>query len=110
RVEEIFEGVASEIAKSGIDLVQLPAGLVVTGGTSRLRGLVETGARVTGLPVEPGLPVPMDTSTEMTGMPEFATAVGSVRLALEAEARGGERDGFLSKLTGWITRMAGRVR
>ncbi len=110
RVEEIFEGIASEIAKSGIDLVQLPAGLVVTGGTSRLRGLVETGARVTGLPVEPGLPVTMETSTEMTGTPEFATAVGSTRLALEAEARGSEKGGFLSKLAGWITELVGRVR
>src|SRR5258708_34913674 len=41
RVEELFEMVHEEIKKSGYDGL-LPAGLVVTGGTAELPGILDT--------------------------------------------------------------------
>jgi cell division protein FtsA len=76
RVQEVFEGVAGELARSGVSRSELPAGLVITGGSSRFPGICETGREVLGLPVEKGVPVELETSTELVRQPEYATAVG----------------------------------
>src|SRR5260221_9651233 len=44
RVEELFEMVHEEIKKSGYDGL-LPAGLVVTGGTAELPGILDTAGQ-----------------------------------------------------------------
>ncbi|MDM7992308.1 MAG: cell division protein FtsA [Candidatus Fermentibacter sp.] len=111
RVEEILEAVALEISRSGIDAVDLPGGLILTGGGSRLRGIAELAGRITGLPAETGVPTGFETSTELVLAPEFSTAAGLVLLGRERrEAAGGRRAGFLGELTKWISGIAGRLR
>ncbi len=111
RVEEILEAVALEISRSGIDAVDLPGGLILTGGGSRLRGIAELAGRITGLPTETGVPTGFETSTELVLAPEFSTAAGLVLLGRgRREAAGGRRAGFLGELTKWISGIAGRLR
>ena len=111
RAEEIFEAVAQEIARSGIDYVDLPGGLILTGGTSRLRGIVELAGRIVGMPTDVGVPTGFETSTDLVLSPEFATAVGLVITGRERrEAAGDDREGLLSGFFRWISGIAGRLR
>lgn len=111
RVEEIFEAVSLEISRSGIDQVDLPGGLILTGGTSRLRGIAELAGRITGLPSEIGVPVGFETATDLVLAPEFSTAAGLVALGrARREAAGRRHGGLLSEFARWISGIAGRLR
>ena len=54
RVEEIFRFVLQEIKRSGYDGL-MPAGIVLTGGSSLLPGIRKLCAEVLGLPVQKSL-------------------------------------------------------
>ncbi len=54
----------------------LACGVVLTGGTSMLRGIRELAEQVFDLPVRIGRPVDVDGLSEVVGHPRFATAVG----------------------------------
>ena len=75
RAEEIFHLILQEIKRSGYDGL-LPAGLVITGGTSQLRGMRELGKQVLGLPVRIGIPHDIQGLTDTIDSPAYATAVG----------------------------------
>ncbi|HLE08554.1 MAG TPA: cell division protein FtsA, partial [Thermodesulfobacteriota bacterium] len=55
RVEEMFELVKREIMKSGYDGL-IPSGIVLTGGTASMAGIVELAEQVFDLPVRMGMP------------------------------------------------------
>jgi cell division protein FtsA len=78
RVEEIFTLIRKEIRRSGCEEM-LGAGIVLTGGGSRLDGLSELGERVFQLPVRRGGPIGVGGMVELVGGPAFATAVGLLR-------------------------------
>ncbi len=77
RMEEIFEMALSEIKKSGFSN-NLGAGVVLTGGTSLLRGAEDLALEVFGMPVKMGSP----TGISYSGLapevenPIYSTAVG----------------------------------
>ena len=75
RAEEIQQLILQEIKRSGYDGL-LPAGVVMTGGTSQLRGLRELGRQVLGLPVRIGLPQNLHGLTDAIDSPAYATSVG----------------------------------
>lgn len=110
RAEEIFEGVSAEIARSGLSPAEMPGGLVLTGGSSRLRGLAEVASRVTGMPVEQGAPMGVETSTDLVLSPEFSTAVGLVLMGAARRAERPERPEVLGGLIRWISSKMGRIR
>ena len=84
RVEEIFGLVLQEIKRSGYDGL-LPAGMVLTGGTSALPGIRSLASRTTGLPVRLAKP---EADATLIGMvdkldgPGFSTSVGLLRWAV----------------------------
>ena len=75
RVEEIFGLIRQEIKRSGYDGL-LPAGVVVTGGTSLLPGLKEVGNSVLELPVRTGQPDELRGLVDQLRSPAFATSIG----------------------------------
>lgn len=81
RVEEIFSMVVEEIKRSGYDGL-LPAGMVLTGGTSLLPGIRELASRVVGVPVRIAKPQNLVGMVDRLDSPAFATSVGLVRWAL----------------------------
>jgi cell division protein FtsA len=81
RVEEIFNLMLSEIKRSGYDGL-LPAGLVLTGGTSALRGLPQLAERVLSMPVRLGKPEKLTGMVDKLQNPAYSTAVGLVQWAM----------------------------
>jgi cell division protein FtsA len=75
RAEEIYQLIMQEIKRSGYDGL-LPAGVVMTGGTSQLRGLRELGRQALNLPVRIGMPQNLQGLTDAIDSPAYATSVG----------------------------------
>ena len=75
RVEEVFELVLQEIKRSGYDGL-LPAGMVLTGGTSNLPGIRNVASNIMGLPVRTGKPENLIGLVDQLHFPEYATSVG----------------------------------
>lgn len=75
RLEEIFEMVNREIEKTGYKS-QIPAGIVITGGTAFMDAVPELAERVFGLPVRRGIPRNVDGLVDFVQSPQYATSVG----------------------------------
>ncbi len=82
RAEEILQMIAKDIQQSGL-LPFLGAGIVLTGGSSELDGLVEMGEFIFDIPVRRGIPAKVGGLTEVVKSPGYATAVGLVLYGFE---------------------------
>jgi len=109
RVEELFEMVHEEIKKSGYDGL-LPAGLVVTGGTAELPGILDVAGRILDLPARIGSPLGLHGLADSISRPAFATSVGLLLWGLRhtsqfAEDEEDEQSGagdMMSRLGRWF--------
>lgn len=81
RVEEIFRFVLQEIKRSGYDGL-LPAGVVLTGGSSLLPGIRKLAADVLGLPVRVSAPENLVGLVDQLYSPAYSTSVGLLHWAL----------------------------
>lgn len=81
RVEEVFELVLQEIKRSGYDGL-LPAGMVLTGGSSLLPGMRALASQTMGLPVRVARPENLVGLTDQLNSPAFSTSVGLLYWAL----------------------------
>lgn len=115
RMEEIFDLVLQEIKRSGYDGL-LPAGMVLTGGSSLMPGARTLANRVLGLPVRIARPENMVGLTDQLHSPAYSTSVGLLYWALiysEASAtpksrsrrRSSEGSSFLETLKVWLARL-----
>lgn len=108
RVEEILRLVLLELPGSDYESV-IPAGLVLTGGTSNLSGIETLGCDVLRLPVRVGCPLHITGITDYLRDPAYATGVG---LLLWGSKHGGQRtkewnnSGFRSRLRGFASRLS----
>ncbi len=75
RYEEIFEMVAAELRRSGYEEM-VRAGLVLTGGASRMEGVVELAEEMLHMPVRVGIPQYVSGLGEVISNPVHATGVG----------------------------------
>ncbi len=96
RVEEMFVLTLQEIKRSGYDGL-LPAGMVLTGGTSALPGIRQLASQVLGLPVRTAGPEKMIGLVDQLKGPAFSTGVGLLHWAAaltEEEARPSRSGGW----------------
>ena len=77
RVEEIMTLVNREIIKAGFEDVAA-SGVVLTGGSASLDGMMEMAEQVFNLPVRLGLPVGISGLTDIVNSPMYSTGVGLV--------------------------------
>ncbi|MFZ8863149.1 MAG: cell division FtsA domain-containing protein, partial [Thermocrinis sp.] len=80
RLEEIADKVLEQINNQGINLSSINAGIVITGGSSKLAGVKEFFERYTDLPVRLGSPTGVIGLRERVQDPAYATAVGLLKL------------------------------
>ena len=86
RLDEIFELVQKEVAKSGFEGA-LTSGIVITGGSMLLPGAVEMAERSFGLPVRLGVPARVRGLVDIIGNPTYATGVGLVLHGMKKHER-----------------------
>src|SRR5512139_882653 len=102
RYDELFTLVQAEIRRSGFEDV-LAGGIVLTGGTSKMEGVVELAEEIFHMPVRLGVPAGVQGMHDIVRNPIYATAVGLLLFGLKqnttgAAAREGSGRGLLAKL------------
>ncbi len=107
RYEELFTLVMTEIRRSGFEDL-IAAGIVLTGGASKVEGAVELGERIFKMPVRLGAPQNITGLPEVINNPAYATGIGLLLYAMqqrdtqgEASAQSGLKNIF-GKMKGWF--------
>ena len=75
RVEELYSLVQAELRRSGFEEL-LSSGIVITGGSAAMQGMVELGEEVFHMPVRLGLPSYAGGLSEVIRNPRYSTGVG----------------------------------
>jgi cell division protein FtsA len=86
RLDEIFELIQREVAKSGYE-GSLASGVVITGGSMLLPGAVEVAERTFGLPVRLGVPAHVGGLVDVIDSPAYSAAVGLVLHGMKRQER-----------------------
>jgi cell division protein FtsA len=104
RVEELFSLVQQVLRESGFEEL-LSSGVVLTGGSAVMQGMVELGEEIFHMPVRVGLPRYAGGLADVVRNPRYATAVG---LLLEGVQQ--VRQGHLARQDGSMRAVLGRMR
>jgi cell division protein FtsA len=86
RVEELYSLVQAELRRSGFEEL-LSSGIVITGGSAAMQGMVELGEEVFHMPVRLGLPVYAAGLAEVIRSPRYSTGVGLLMAGLTQHQR-----------------------
>jgi cell division protein FtsA len=82
RVEELYSLVQAELRRSGFEEL-LSSGIVITGGSSSLQGMVELGEEIFHMPVRLGLPHYRGSLEEVVLTPRCSTGIGLILAGME---------------------------
>lgn len=111
RVEEILSLAQGQLIRSGLDEV-LASGIVLTGGSVLLDGIVPLAERVFQAPVRIGAPLDVEGIDELPPGPAYAAAIGLVHYGAEPPDYGAagveETDLFgrmRRRMTGWLREL-----
>lgn len=108
RIEELLLLIQSEIRKSGFEDV-MGSGIVLTGGSSRIEGIIELAEEIFHLPVRQGVPNYEGSLSEVVRNPIYSTGIG---LAQFGYAHGNQMKQQLHKpgVTSMVERVKGWFR
>ncbi|MEI8054889.1 MAG: cell division protein FtsA [bacterium] len=96
RYEELFTLVLAELRRSGfIDLIA--AGIVLTGGASKVKGVVELAQQVFQVPIRSGMPQNVGGMVEVVNNPIYATSVGLLLIGHQHYQQGKTENIILSE-------------
>jgi cell division protein FtsA len=109
RYEELFGLIRDELRRSGFEEA-IAAGLVLTGGSSRMEGAVELAEEVFHVPVRLGIPQGVTGLGDVVRNPMNATGVGLLLFARAQFAEGGsgiasvksDIKSFFAKAKDWL--------
>ena len=91
RYDELFNLVQAELRRSGFEDM-IAAGIVLTGGTSKMEGVVELAEEIFHTPVRIGSPQDVNGLTDIVRNPIYSTGVGLLQYGLKQQ-NGGEIKG-----------------
>jgi cell division protein FtsA len=97
RVEELFSYVIQEIKRSGYDGL-LPAGMVLTGGSSSLPGISQFARKMFNCPVRVAQPENLLGMTDQLHSPAFATSVGLLEWTVLMNTISYEKDTYRKQI------------
>jgi cell division protein FtsA len=86
RVEELYSLIQRELRSSGLEEL-LSSGIVITGGSSLMKGMVELGEEVFHMPVRVGLPNYSGALAEVVRNPRYSTGMGLLMAGLDQVKR-----------------------
>ncbi|HXN09912.1 MAG TPA: cell division protein FtsA [Steroidobacteraceae bacterium] len=108
RYEELFNLIREELRRSGLEEV-IAAGVVLTGGSSRMEGAIELAEEIFHVPVRLGLPGQVKGLSDVVRNPIYSTGVGLLLYAREnsapasrAAALGGNVAGVFDRMKSWF--------
>ena len=109
RYDELFTLVQAELRRSGFEDL-IPAGIVLTGGTSKMEGVVELAEEIFNMPVRIGAPSRVKGLTDIVRNPIYSTAVGLLEYGAvhsrqsNARSRSAQSNGpgMFTKMKDWI--------
>lgn len=87
RMEEVFDLVKQDIERTGYG-EYISSGIVLTGGTSLLKGSVEMAQDIFGVPVRLGTPRGVTGLVEVLDSPIYSTGVGLAQYGLKYREKG----------------------
>ncbi len=108
RYEELFTLIQAELRRSGFeDLVA--AGIVLTGGTSKMEGVVELAEEIFHMPVRLASPQGVNGLADIVRNPIYSTGVGLLLYGQKQQAEGGMEQvkshslvSFFDRVRNWI--------
>jgi len=86
RVEELYSLIQRELRSSGLEEL-LSSGIVITGGSALMKGMVELGEEVFHMPVRVGVPHYSGALAEVVRNPRYSTGMGLLMAGLEQVKR-----------------------
>ena len=108
RVEELYTLVQAELRRSGFEDL-LSSGIVITGGSSVMQGMVELGEEVFHMPVRLGVPNYDGGLAEVVRNPRYSTGVGLLLTGLDqyqrhrsAQLQTGSVQQLFEKMKSWF--------
>jgi cell division protein FtsA len=104
RAEELFTLVQQVLRESGYEEL-LSSGIVLTGGSAVMRGMIELGEEIFHMPVRIGVPRYGGGLADVVKSPRYATAMGLLYEGIEQL-----RLGRISKQNGSVRAVVGRMR
>ena len=104
RAEELFTLVQQVLRESGYEEL-LSSGIVLTGGSAVMRGMIELGEEIFHMPVRIGVPRYGGGLADVVKSPRYATAMGLLYEGVEQL-----RLGRISKQNGSVRAVVGRMR
>jgi cell division protein FtsA len=105
RVEELYSLVQAELRRSGFEEL-LSSGIVITGGSAAMQGMVELGEEVFHMPVRLGLPSYSGALSEVIRNPRYSTGVGLLMAGLTQH----QRQQIEKMQSGSIKQILGRMK
>ena len=106
RYDELFTLIQAELRRSGFEDM-IPAGIVLTGGTSKMEGAVELAEEIFHMPVRLGVPQEFKGLTDVVRNPIYATSVGLLHYGNRHQASGASsseqnKESTLVKVKRWF--------
>jgi len=107
RYDELFTLVQAELRRSGFEDL-IAAGIVLTGGTSKMHGVVELAEEIFHVPVRLGSPMGAFGLQDVTDNPIHATGVGLLHYGfkeqnnLQQSAAARANDGLVGRVKSWF--------
>lgn len=107
RYDELFTLVQAELRRSGFEDM-IAAGIVLTGGTSKMEGVIELAEEIFHMPVRLGAPVNVSGLKDIVDNPIYSTGVGLLLYGMEKSHESHEsfevRESFFGKIKSWFKR------
>ena len=107
RYDELFTLVQAELRRSGFEDL-IAAGIVLTGGTSKMHGVVELAEEIFHVPVRLGSPMGAFGLQDVTDNPIYATGVGLLHYGfkeqnnLQQSAAASANSGLVGRVKSWF--------
>ena len=108
RYDELFTLVQAELRRSGYEDL-IAAGIVLTGGTAKMEGVVELAEEIFHIPVRIGSPQDVKGLTDIVRNPIYSTGVGLLQYGLKQHRNGAAKtqkpvtsSGMFGRAKSWL--------
>jgi cell division protein FtsA len=107
RYDELFTLIQAELRRSGYEDL-IAAGMVFTGGTSKMEGVVDLAEEIFHMPVRIGSPQNIEGLTDIVRNPIYSTGVGLLKYGVKqqmggiAGSKAKQGGGFFSRTKDWL--------